>query len=78
MPATAGRSAEADERFFVWSNSRTRLLLGRVALLVYVYFNSRVLTKATRSLSATDWRSFLEELDAIPELDLDAVADDES
>jgi hypothetical protein len=48
-------------------------LLGRVALLVYIYFNSRVLTKTSRSFSATDWSSFLEELDTMAELDLDGM-----
>lgn len=48
---------------YIWSDSRNRLLLGRVALLVFIYYNHRVL-KATSS--APDWEAFLYLLDQLP------------
>jgi hypothetical protein len=72
-PTAAGGERNWSTCSFIWSNSCNRLLLGRVALLVYIYFNSRVLTKTSRSFSTTDWPSFLEELDTMAELDLDGM-----
>ncbi len=67
-PTTAGGERNGNTWSFIWTNRRSNLLLGRVALLLYIYFNSRILEKQQKSFSVTDWTSFLEELEVMPEL----------
>ena len=45
----------------VWSDDRNRLLVGRVALLVYCHYNQRVLDRGYKS--CMDWDSFIHALE---------------
>ncbi len=52
----------------VWSDKRRSLLVGRVGLLVYIYYNYRVLQCDRVAAHSVAWDSFLTWLDA--QLDL--------
>ena len=47
----------------IWSKDRNRLLVGRVAMLVYIYFNQRVLNRNYNSGLVQDWDAFLSHLE---------------
>ena len=47
----------------IWSKDRNRLLVGRVAMLVYIYFNQRVLNRNYSSGVKQDWDAFLSHLE---------------
>jgi hypothetical protein len=56
-------SSAEDERAFsawkhIWSDKRSSLLVGRVGLLVYVYFNHRVLSRASAAATPVNGTSF--------------------
>ncbi len=51
---------------FVWSDKRARTLTGRVAMLVYIYLNYRVLMRSKERVRQQDWDAFLEWLDSLP------------
>ncbi len=51
------------------------MLVGRVGMLVYIYFNQRALSRANAQPSASDWDGFMAYLDTIPDLgDEDATS----
>ena len=58
----------------IWTNKRNRLLMGRAAMLAFVYFNKRVMDRIEATPTDKDW---LEMLDAMDERDpLVSAADD--
>jgi hypothetical protein len=68
IPATSA----AGERVFsalahIWSNKRNRLLMGRAAMLTYVYFNARVMQRLAAVPSAVDWDDFGDYLEGLHE-----------
>ncbi|KAJ9510769.1 hypothetical protein QJQ45_027599 [Haematococcus lacustris] len=59
IPATAA----ANERVFsafshVWSDKRASLILGRMWVMAYIYFNKRVLERKPKTLSDADWEEY--------------------
>ncbi|KAJ9521054.1 hypothetical protein QJQ45_022769 [Haematococcus lacustris] len=59
IPATAA----ANERVFsafshVWSDKRASLILGRMWVMAYIYFNKRVLERKPKTLSHADWEEY--------------------
>lgn len=54
----------------IWSDSRNRLLVGRVGLLVYIYFNVRVLNNVASTATAFDWDDFMEHWENLPTIDI--------
>ncbi|KAJ9504969.1 hypothetical protein QJQ45_005419 [Haematococcus lacustris] len=59
IPATAA----ANERVFsafshVWSDKRASLILGRMWIMAYIYFNKRVLERKPKTLSDADWEEY--------------------
>jgi hypothetical protein len=67
-PTAAGSERNWSTFKHVWSDTRNSLLLGRVGLLVYIYYNTRVLS---REAEAADWEAFISmmaDTPAIPEL----------
>ncbi|EFJ43520.1 hypothetical protein VOLCADRAFT_106787 [Volvox carteri f. nagariensis] len=71
MPATAC-AGERNWSVFsrMWSNDRNRLLSSRVGLLVYVYYNYRVLQREKAPISQLDWEEFIRWMEAQPGLEL--------
>ncbi len=50
------------------------MLVGRVGMLVYIFFNQRSLSRANAQRSASDWDGFMAYLDNIRDLgDVDAA-----
>ena len=75
---TVPPTASAGERNWsswalIRSQKRSRMLVGRVGMLVYMYFNQRALIRATSQPSAADWDGLLDYLDSLPDLGGDAV-----
>jgi hypothetical protein len=71
MPATAcagERNWSVWQR--VWSNDRNCLLTSRVGLLVYVYFNFRMLQREVAPVSQNAWDQFLDWLETQPAIEL--------
>ncbi|KAJ9524120.1 hypothetical protein QJQ45_022525 [Haematococcus lacustris] len=59
IPATAA----ANERVFsafshVWSDKRASLILGRMWVMAYIYFNKRVLKRKPKTLSDAEWEEY--------------------
>ncbi|KAJ9509294.1 hypothetical protein QJQ45_001746 [Haematococcus lacustris] len=59
IPATAA----ANERVFssfkhIWSDKRSSLLLGRMWLLAFIYFNKRVLERRPKPQPEAEWQQF--------------------
>ncbi|KAJ9515998.1 hypothetical protein QJQ45_016829 [Haematococcus lacustris] len=59
IPATAA----ANERVFsafshVWSDKRASLILGRMWVMAYIYFNLRVLKRKPKTLSDAEWEEY--------------------
>ena len=76
MPATAaGGERNFSTWSFIWSNTRAKMLSGRVGKLVYIYYNSRVLKRAKVVLAASDWDSFIEYLENLAPLEVLAEGD---
>ncbi|KAJ9522273.1 hypothetical protein QJQ45_008101 [Haematococcus lacustris] len=55
--------AAANERVFsafshVWSDKRASLILGRMWVMAYIYFNKRVLERKPKTLSDADWEEY--------------------
>ncbi|KAJ9509818.1 hypothetical protein QJQ45_011580 [Haematococcus lacustris] len=47
---------------FIWSDRRSRLLLGRMWIMSFVFFNTRVMTRKEHHASAEaqeEWESFI-------------------
>ncbi|KAJ9505255.1 hypothetical protein QJQ45_006614 [Haematococcus lacustris] len=47
---------------FIWSDRRSRLLLGRMWIMTFVFFNTRVMTRKKHHASAEaqeEWESFI-------------------
>lgn len=55
-----------------WMARRARLHVGRVALMVYVYHNARVLDRAQRAAAGPSWEEWFDWLDSLPPLERDA------
>ncbi len=54
----------------MWSDNRNRLLVGRVAMLVYIYFNHRQLHRASApALNSQDWEAFMDFLESQPPME---------
>ncbi|KAJ9525517.1 hypothetical protein QJQ45_003111 [Haematococcus lacustris] len=67
IPATAA----ANERIFssfkhIWSNKRSSLLLGRMWLLAFIYFNKRVLERRPKPQPAAEWQQFAQWMKHMP------------
>lgn len=56
----------------IWSNNRARLLVGRVGMLVYLYFNSRALKRHNKGFAASDWEEFAAYLDTLPPVQVES------
>ena len=72
-------AAAAGERVFsalghIWSDNRARLLMGRAAMLTFVYFNARVIDRIHSPINQGDWTSFVEWIAEQP-AEKDVVAD---
>lgn len=48
----------------VWSKDRSRLLASRVGMMVFVYFNSRMINRTLRSNDGEDFDAYLEWVEA--------------
>ena len=62
-------AAAAGERVFsalahIWNDNRNRLLMGRAAMLAFVYFNKRVQERIDTVPSEADWLELLDVMDA--------------
>ncbi|KAJ9509586.1 hypothetical protein QJQ45_011202 [Haematococcus lacustris] len=42
----------------VWSDKRASLILGRMWVMAYIYFNKRVLERKPKTLSDADWEEY--------------------
>ncbi|GFH25405.1 uncharacterized protein HaLaN_23358 [Haematococcus lacustris] len=42
----------------VWSDKRASLILGRMWIMAYIYFNKRVLERKPKTLSDADWEEY--------------------
>ena len=49
----------------IWNDHRTNLLVGKVGMLVYIYFNSRALKRIKDQPSAADWEGFVEYMESL-------------
>ncbi|KAJ9511613.1 hypothetical protein QJQ45_007383 [Haematococcus lacustris] len=66
-PATAA----ANERVFssfkhIWSDKRSSLLLGRMWLLAFIYFNKRVLERRPKPQPEAEWQQFAQWMQHMP------------
>lgn len=55
-----------------WTARRASLRVGRVGLMVYIYYNWRVLQRGQQSARAPSWEEWFEWLDTLPPLKRDA------
>ncbi|KAJ9512036.1 hypothetical protein QJQ45_004608 [Haematococcus lacustris] len=67
IPATAA----ANERVFssfkhIWSDKRSSLLLGRMWLLAFIYFNKRVLERRPKPQPEAEWQQFAQWMQHMP------------
>lgn len=64
-PTAAGIERSQSAFGHIWNDKRSRLLSGRVAMLVYVYYNQRVLdrTNAQALMDVEEVLDYLRELD---------------
>ncbi|KAJ9510548.1 hypothetical protein QJQ45_016016 [Haematococcus lacustris] len=67
IPATAA----ANERVFssfkhIWSDKRSSLLLGRMWLLAFIYFNKRVLERRPKPQPEAEWQQFAQWMHHMP------------
>jgi hypothetical protein len=68
-PAAIGGERCWSDFATIWTSKRARLLVGRVAMLAFIYYNSRVLgSEAGRGAAECSWEGCLERLEAMPEL----------
>ena len=54
-----------------WTARRASLRVGRVGLMVYVYYNWRVLQRKANEASAMSWDDWFEWLESLPPLERD-------
>ena len=71
-------SSAGGERVFsaikwLWTDRQASMLLGRAAILAFVYFNTRVLARAAEEPSADDFKELFEWLDSTEETATSAV-----
>ncbi|KAJ9531324.1 hypothetical protein QJQ45_006775 [Haematococcus lacustris] len=63
IPATSAATERLFSAFkFIWSDRRSRLLLGRMWIMSYVFFNTRVMTRKKHHASAEaqeEWESYM-------------------
>jgi hAT family C-terminal dimerisation region len=64
-------TAAGGERCFsaignIWSDKRATMLTGRVGLLVYIYYNYRVLNRALQPIQREEWDNMIKWLDSMP------------
>ncbi|KAJ9531460.1 hypothetical protein QJQ45_006832 [Haematococcus lacustris] len=63
IPATSAATERLFSAFkFIWSDRRSRLLLGRMWIMSYVFFNTRVMTRKEHHASAEaqeEWESYM-------------------
>ncbi|KAJ9514902.1 hypothetical protein QJQ45_028622 [Haematococcus lacustris] len=63
IPATSTATERLFSAFkFIWSDRRSRLLLGRMWIMSYVFFNTRVMTRKEHHASAEaqeEWESYM-------------------
>lgn len=64
-PTAAGLERANSTMAFVWKDSRSRMLVGRMAMLVYIYYNHRALKrmKERTSLDVLENTQYLLELE---------------
>lgn len=65
-PTAAGGERNFSAWKHIWSDHRSRLLVGRVGMLVYIYFNQRALNNVQNKPSAQDGEKFLDYLQDLP------------
>ena len=76
MPPTAAGGERCFSAFSnVWTDKRANLMVGRVGMLVYIYFNSRVLANQARS-DGINWEEFVQYLESLPPLEMLMGGDD--
>lgn len=67
IPATAAGGERTFSVFSgVWRDDRSRLMLGRVGMIAYVYYNSRMIQSSVPIVTAADWDQFAEWVDSLP------------
>jgi hypothetical protein len=68
-PAAIGGERCWSDFATIWTSKRARLLVGRVAMLAYIYYNSRVLAgEGPSGAEECSWEGCLECLEGMPEL----------
>ena len=73
-PTASGGERNCSAFKHIWSDKRSRLLVGRVGLLVYVYFNQRPLKRINKEPNAADWEGFIKYMES-QETDEEAAAE---
>jgi hypothetical protein len=64
-PAAIGGERCWSDFATIWTSKRARLLVGRVAMLAYIYYNARMLASGTEEFS---WEGCLARMEGMPEL----------
>ena len=67
-PAAIGGERCWSDFATIWTSKRARTLVGRVAMLAYIYYNSRVLASQAGGGAECSWEECLVMLEGMPEL----------
>ena len=66
IPPTASAGEHNWSAFkHIWSDHRTNLLVGKVGMLMYIYFNSRALKCIKDQPFAANWEGFVEYMESL-------------
>ena len=79
-PTSSGGERNLSAFKHIWTEKRNRLLVGRAGMLVYIYFNQRVINRITKPHCAADFEGFidfLDSMDPLPGTDDNAASLDE-
>ncbi|KAJ9507067.1 hypothetical protein QJQ45_004649 [Haematococcus lacustris] len=67
IPATAAANEQVFSSFkHIWSDKRSSLLLGRMWLLAFIYFNKRVLERRPKPQPEAEWQQFAQWMQHMP------------
>lgn len=70
-PTACGNERQHSVWEMVWSKRRAGLLLGRAAVLCYIYYNGRLLDGIKAVPAPEDWAAMMEYLDNCPEMNFE-------
>ena len=65
-PQQRGASAASAHSGHIWTPKRAKLLAGRVGMLVYIFYNSRVVNRLHGPVVQADWDTMAKWLAALP------------